>query len=556
MDPHVQQREVLAVLSAKLRSGAITRRQFFQAAALFGIGAGVASQAITTPQPAVAAPARSPRAIAQGGGGEVRFLVAEAFWADWHPYLHTAQIQRRIEQQIFDPLVRIETEDIADLSPALAESWENVDELTWEFTLRQGVTFHNGQPFTGADVKASVELATGATAEETASAADYVPTTVEIVDDFTVRLVTATPFAPLLSGLATLPILSAADIQPSEDLATPSAGIETLKAAPNGTGPFRLVDDQNDLKTMEANPDYWGGAPAIQTLIWEYIADSQTRLNALLAGQADAIDRVPPEHLPILQETPEVALISTVGLENVNLWIRQDAPPPWDNPKLREAVAWSIDREALVNNLVGGASEVAVTHIPNKALFAVPQEPAYTFDPERARAALAEAGLADAPPEIALWGVTGFLPRGQEVAEAIADSLQQVGFPVQLQVTDVAAIIDGLFSPDKPGLMFHLSWSSNGDPHSALATLYHSPGAWAGAHDATVDDLIDRGAAATDPEERAEIYAELQTYLWQNMPHIPLYNSDFTIAHRTTLEGVVALPNFMTYFDKATLAEG
>ncbi len=556
MDPQVQEREVLAVLSAKLRTGAISRRQFFQAAALFGIGAAAASRAITTPSAAVAAPSRLARARAQGGPGEVRFLVAEAFWADWHPYLHTAQIQRRIEQQVFDPLVRVETADIAALSPGLAESWENIDDVTWEFRLREGVTFHNGQPFTGADVKASVELATGATAEATGSAADFVPTTVEVVDDFTVRLVTATPFAPLLSGLATLPILSAADIQPSDDRATPSAGIETLKAAPNGTGPFRLVDDQNDLKTMEANADYWGGAPAIQTLIWEYIADSQTRLNALLAGQADAIDRVPPEHLPILEQTPDVALISTVGLENVNLWIRQDAPAPWDNPKLHEAIAWSIDREAIVTSLVGGASEVAVSHIPNKAVFAVPQEPVYTFDPERARAALAEAGLADAPPEVPLWGVTGFLPRGQEVAEAIADSLQQVGFPVQLQVTDVAAIIDALFSPDKPGLMFHLSWSSNGDPHSALATLYHSPGAWAGAHDPTIDDLIDRGAAATDPEERAEIYAELQGYLWQNLPHIPLYNSDFTIAHRTTLEGVVALPNFMTYFNAATLTEG
>jgi peptide/nickel transport system substrate-binding protein len=492
----------------------------------------------------------------QGEPGEVRFLVAEAFWANWHPFLHTAQIQRRIEQQIFDPLVMIETADVSALSPGLAESWRNIDELTWELTLRQGVTFHKGQPFTGADVKATIELATGATVEETSSAADFVPTTVEVVDDFTVRLKTATPFAPLLNGLSTVPILSAADIQPSSDMSTPSAGIEALKAAPNGTGPFRLVDDQNDVKTMEANPDYWGGAPTIQTLIWEYIADSQTRLNALLAGQADAIDRVPPEHLPILEETPEVALISTVGLENVNLWIRQDAPPPWDDPKLRQAVAWSIDREALVSNLVLGASEVSVTHIPNKANFAVAQEPVYTFDPERAQALLAEIGLADAPPEIPLWGVTGFLPRGEEVAEAIADSLQQVGFPVQLQVTDVAAIIDGLFSPDKPGLMFHLSWSSSGDPHTALATLYHSPGAWTGAHDETIDDLIDRGAAATDPEERAAIYAELQAYLWQDMPHIPLYNSDFTIAHRTTLEGVVALPNFMTYFNKATLAEG
>jgi peptide/nickel transport system substrate-binding protein len=547
----MDQRAILDVLQAKLRAGEISRRQFVQAAAFFGIGA-VAARDV-----AGAAPAPSPRVFVPRaqGAGEVRFLVAEAFWANWHPYLHTAQIQSRIEQQIFDPLVRVESDDIAALSPALAETWETVDDTTWEFTLRQGVTFHNGQPFTAADVKASVELATGATSEETSSAADFVPTTVEVVDDFTVRLVTETPFAPLLSGLNTLPILSAADIQPSDDPATPSAGIEALKAAPNGTGPFRLVDDQNDVKTMEANADYWGGAPAIQTLVWEYIQDSQTRLNALLAGQADAIDRVPPEHLPILQESPDIGLISTVGLENVNLWIRQDAPPPWDNPKLREAIAWSIDREALVSALVGGASEVAATHIPNKALYAAAQEPVYTFDPERAQAALAEAGL-DAPPEVPLWGVTGFLPRGQEVAEAIADSLQQVGFPVQLQVTDVAAIIDALFSADKPGLMFHLSWSSNGDPHTALATLYHSPGAWTGAHDATIDELIDQGAATTDPEARGEVYAELQSYLWGHLPHIPLYNSDFTIAHRAALQGVVALPNFMTYFNSATLAEG
>jgi peptide/nickel transport system substrate-binding protein len=540
----MDQHDVYQVLLGKLRSGAINRRQFAQALALFGFGA-------------AGAPLGAPRSVsaAQSEPGTVRFLVAEAFWANWHPYLHTAQIQSRIEQQIFDPLIRVESDDLDALSPGLAESWENIDELTWEFKLRQGVTFHNGQPFTGADVKASIELATGATAEEVSTSADYVPTTVEVIDDYTVRLTTATPFAPLLSGLATLPILSADDIKPSGDPATPSAGIDALKAAPNGTGPFRLVDDQNDVKTMEANPDYWGGAPAIQTLVWEYIQDSQTRLNALLAGQADAIDRVPPEHLPILEATPDVALISTVGLENVNLWIRQDAPAPWDDPKLRQAVAWSIDRQALVESLVGGASEVSVTHIPNKARFAVAQEPAYGFDPERARALLAEIGLAESPPEIPLWGVTGFLPRGKEVAEAIADSLQQVGFPVQLQVTDVAAIIDGLFSEDKPGLMFHLSWSSNGDPHTALATLYHSPGAWTGASDPKIDDLIDRGAAATDPEERSAIYAELQSYLWENMPHIPLYNSDFTIAHRAALQGVVALPNFMTYFNKATLAE-
>ncbi|MEA2531713.1 MAG: peptide/nickel transport system substrate-binding protein [Thermomicrobiales bacterium] len=539
----MNQQEILDVLSAKLRSGAITRRQFIQAAAFFGLGAGV--------KPLTADASSAPRGgasrLTAQAEGEVRFLVAEAFTETWDPYQHTIQIQRRIENQIFDPLVRIETNDFSVYAPALAESWTQIDELTTEFKLRQGVTFHNGQPFSAADVKASIELASGATNTTTVSASRFVPTTVEVVDETTVRLTTKTPFAPFLNELSVLPILSAADI---------TAGPETLKAAPNGTGAFKLTGNDKDKKTMTANASYWGGAPQIGTLSWEYIIDSQTRLSAFLAKQAHALDRVPPEHVPTLQGSDDVALISTTGFENVNLWMRQDAAAPWDgaNVKLREAVMWSIDREALVKSLVLGASEVAVTHIPNHAVFAKPQEPAYTYDLEKAKAALAEAGFPDGGVELPLWGVTGFLPRGPEVAQAIADSLEKTGFKVTLQVTDVAAIIDGLFSDAKPGVFFHLSWSSNGDPHGALSTLYHSPGAWVGSSDEQIDALLEKGASTTNVEERAKVYEELQAYLWKNLVHIPLYNSDFTVAHLKTLTGVVALPNFMTDFRKASLA--
>ncbi len=321
----MDRQELLDVLTAKLRAGSITRRQFVWAASLLGFGAAVAPAGGAGGSAGLPAP----RAAAQQGG-EVRFLIAEAFWADWHQYLSTAQSQWRLGRQLFDTLVQIESEDFSNFTPGLAESWEQLDEVTWEFKLRQGVTFHKGQPFAGADVKASVELATGATAEETTTASRWVPTTVEIVDDATVRLKSATPFAPILNELSRLPILSAADIQPAADPATPSAGAEQLKSFPNGTGPFRLVRDEQNVKTMEANPDYWGGAPAISTLVWEYIQDGQTRLNAFLSGQAQAIDRVPPEHVPVLQASPDVALISTTGFENVNLWMRQDAAAPWD----------------------------------------------------------------------------------------------------------------------------------------------------------------------------------------------------------------------------------
>jgi len=491
----------------------------------------------------------------QQAEGEVRFLIAEAFWADWHPYLHTAQSQNRLQKQLFDTLVQIETEDVSNFSPGLAESWEQIDDVTWEFKLRPNVTFHNGQAFTAADVKASIELATGASGEETVPASRWVPTTVEVVDDLTARLVTSKPFAPALIELAGLPIVSAEDVQPSDNPATPHAGIDTLKAAPNGTGAFRLANDDVNVKTMEANTDYWGGAPAIPVLVWEYIQDAQTRLNAFLAGQAQALDRVPPENIPILESTEGVELTSVTGFENVNLWMRQDLEAPWDpgNVTLKEAVAWGIDRQALVDSLVGGASEVALSHVPNHALYAVPQEPQYNLDLDKAKAALAEAGFADGI-ELPLWGVSGFLPRGEEVSEAMADTLNQAGFQVNLQITDIAGLIDGLFNPDKPGVFFHVSWSSNGDPHGALATLYKTPGIWSGIHDPQIDEMIERGASTIDPDARADVYAELQGYLWQNLIHIPLYNSDFTIAHSDKVQGIRVLPNFDTVFTKATMS--
>jgi peptide/nickel transport system substrate-binding protein len=472
--------------------------------------------------------------------------VAESFWANWHPFLHTAQIQGRIQRQIFDRLVEIETQDFSKVAPSLATSWQQLDERTWEFKLKQGVKFHGGQDFTAEDVKATIELASGATPIQTNSASRWVPTTGEIVDKYTVRLKPSKPFAAFLLQLADTDIVSADDVK---------KGTDAMKAAPNGTGPFKVVTDDKDRKVMEAHTSYWRGVPKIKTLIWEFIQDSQTRLSALLAGQAQVIDRVPPEHFQVLKGSANISLSSVAGLENVNLWIRQDRPPFAENVKLRQALAWSVDREALTKNLVGGAAEVARTHIPNHALFAKPQLPAYGFDPDKAKKLLGEAGYASGGPEFILWGTTGFLPRAKEVTEAVADSLKKVGMKPTVTITDVAGIIDALFSDKKPGSVFHLSWSGNGDPHRSLATLYRSPGAWTGAHDPKVDELIDRGVQTTKDADRQKVYEELQAYLWDNMPHVPLYNSDFTIAHVKALKDLRVLPNFNTYFYPASLTQ-
>lgn len=480
----------------------------------------------------------------EGPSGSVRFLIAENFWADWDPYQHTAQSQGRIEDQIFDYLVDFPDTDAPPV-PMLATEWTQIDDRTWEFKLREGVTFHDGSTFDAADVKASIELASGATDTPTLQAGDWLPTTVQIVDDYTVRLSTEEPFAGLFTQLRNGLIVSA------DDLAN---NAEAIKLQPNGTGPFRLVENEVSRKVMEANTDYWQGAPQIKTLIWEFIQDPDTRLAALMAGQADVIDRVPPQHLQVIAGSDNLELSSVTGIESVNLWVKPGRYPLWDEtPAFREAVMRSIDREGLVTGLVQGGSAVATSFLPTKTLYHKDGDPAYTKDIEAAQALLAEAGVPDGGPEFELWVASGFLPRAEEVGAAIAASMEEAGLHPKIVTTDLGAMIDDIFSEDGTGVMYHLSWSSDGDPYNH-AFVYSDNFAWYFG-DERLQELIDLSATTTDPAEREQVVADLQAHMWKQLWHVPLYNSDLSIAHSTNLIGLDVRPNFQTVFYPASIIE-
>ena len=473
----------------------------------------------------------------------VRFLMAENFWADWSPYASTALSQKRLERHVYDYLVDFPTDDLEQPEPSLATSWEQLDDTTWEFELRDDVTFHDGQPLTAADVKASVELASGFSGES-AYALTWDPAEVEIVDDYTVRISTEEPFAPMLVELWWTPIVSAEWLE-----GDPSR----LESEPNGTGPFRLVEDDVNVKTMERNDDYWGEPPVIETLIWEFIGDPQTRLNALQSGEAHAIDRVPPEHLDIIEAEDGIELVGVAGIESVNLYVREGRLPIWDeSADFRRAVNLSFDRQPLVDNLVMGSAEVADSFLPTNTLYYQPQEPPFTADPEGVAEALEAAGVPDGGPEFEIWVAEGFLPRAVPVVEAIADQMRAVGLNPRIVTSDVAGLIDDAFSETGTGAMYHLSWASAGDPHQAAAA-YSSAFAWFFG-DEELDALVNEGKTTLDPDAREQVYAELQAHMWEQAWHVPLYNSDFTLGKVSNLEGVLVQPgSFRTDFHAARL---
>jgi ABC-type transport system substrate-binding protein len=180
-------------------------------------------------------------------------------------------------------------------------------------------------------------------------------------------------------------------------------------------------------------------------------------------------------------------------------------------------------------------------------------DPAYTRDVDAATALLTEAGAADGGPEFELWVASGFLPRAEEVGAAIVANMQEVGLKPQLVVTDVSAMIDDIFSDDGTGAMYHLSWSSNGDPFSH-AFVYSSAFAWYFG-DEQLQALVDQSATTLDPAAREQVVADLQAHMWEALWHVPLYNSDFTVAHTARLTGLDVRPSFVTQFYPASISE-
>jgi peptide/nickel transport system substrate-binding protein len=484
-----------------------------------------------------------------GGAQELRVLGGENFPPAWNPYGHIQLSGYILQAGLYDRLVEVTPS--LELEPGLAESWEQLDERTWEFKLRDGVSFHEGQPFTARDVKASIELVSGFTkVEEPLSASSWwTPHEVEVVDDRTARLRGAEgPFAPLLYTL------TGTDILPAEGI---ERGLKFLEEGPpNGTGPFRLNEESSNEKRFTAYQEYFRGPAKIDRLVMEYVADPQTRVNALLSDQASITGKVTPDQTAAIERRDDVRVMSVPSIEILKLDLRMDKEPFGGNPALRRALAWGIDRQALVG-VIGGATRLATSHIAEGILYQQPQDPPYEFDPERAKAELEAAGV-NTPVSFEFYVSTGGYPKSREVGELITENLNSVGFDVTLQVMETAAWLDVLLGEEKRGAMFHAGTASLWpDPDFALAFAYYSPvEGITGYKNERVDDLIERGRTTTEEGERRRIYEELQALLWEDLPAIPLYYSGNADGVRSEVKGYEPYPTYIPHLYPVSVDSG
>ncbi|WP_035484696.1 ABC transporter substrate-binding protein [Geminicoccus roseus] len=507
-----------------------SRRSFLKTSA-----AGAA--ALTMPAPFIK------RAYAQGRNTMV-FASGEPVTGNWDPTSHTVLAQINLEGYVFGQLFRtpMGSDDPTQIVWELATGQKILDLYTIEYTLRDGVTFHDGKKFSAEDVKATFEYAS----QPTRPAAWYPGRCeVEIVDDLTVRVHTKNgnyPAAAFYFLAGFLPIMSA------KDIADPA----TLQARPNGTGPFKFAKQEGNTTILKAFDGYMNGKPLLEEVHFAYIGDATTRVLALMAGEIDVTERLEPEQYESLSSEPKVKLSRTIATENKYLHFRCDKPP-FDNPLLRQAASYAIDREQILG-VMGVAGHDSSNYI-SPVKFGYVDLPNYpVYDPAKCQELLEQAGFPGGQglPEMEYVTSTGFYPKTKEYGEVIAAMLQEAGFPVKFTVMETAAWGARLYQQaGQPsfGDMIDCGWSTGSpEPDLVLRSMFYGKagpkgGLINGIQDPEIDAALDAEQAEPDPAKRAELIAKATGVIAAKTPSLSLFTSVLLHGYRNGLEGLVFYPN-------------
>lgn len=376
-----------------------------------------------------------------------------------------------LNTNIFEGLVRL-GEDY-QVEPMLAESWEFVAPNTWRFTLREGVTFHDGTPFTAAAVAWSM----GRVARAGGGIVGVDENSTVVIDDYTVEI---TPAKPNMRFLEKLAHPSAGSVvAPDTDPAT----------ARVGTGPFREVSYiPEDSYVVEANPDYWGEAPQVGRITWRFIPDPTTRVLALQAGEVNLVNEVPRESVADVEGSGFQVLRSPVGAYSA-LYFNIHGAAPYDlgqDPAIREAVAAAISKEAIVSGVWLDNAEVGVSMIPPAILGSAGESIAgVAYVPERAAEILDEAGWVagdsgvrekDGRP-LKLTLISGFPSASAHGAmpELVQAQLREVGIDVEIVTTEDTATYEARLQTGEGDLWAEAGSQNDGDPCFLPDLLFSSP---------------------------------------------------------------------------------
>jgi peptide/nickel transport system substrate-binding protein len=415
---------------------------------------------------------------------------------------------RSLMDHISDTLLRWKAPGVP--MPWLATSWKNIDPLTWELTLRRGVRFHNGEPFDARAVKFFYDTLNDPAVISPSKTNHTWVERVEILDDFTVRLVTRRPDPVLPSQMALAHMMPPAYVR--------QVGFDGYRKRPIGTGPFRFVEHLPDTRiVLQANDQWWGGPQRIRTLIYRPIKEDAARAAALVAGEVDVAIDLPPELLPLIEHAPKATVQKALTIRTYVMLFSSLFPNyPTAKREVREAISYAIDRESLNANIMGGLGAPAAFISPTTFGYNPDLKP-LPYDPARARRLLAEAGYPNGI-DIALDASNGKYPKDKEIAEAIAGQLGKVGIRTTVNSYEWGVMTRRIFS-HQASPMALIGWGDGSfDPESHNRLTLQTGSTWSQMVDPKLDALIDQIATEMDPQARRALIYREQDYLREAFP--------------------------------------
>ncbi len=424
---------------------------------------------------------------------------------------------------LYDTLTRWDTS--LRLVPGLATSWKSLNDTTWEFTLRPGVKFHDGAPFTAEDVKATIErnLVPGKTVVVAGFATI---SSVEVVTPTTVRIVTKKADPLLLVRMAQM----GAQILPAR--LTTDEGVKQLARRPVGTGAYKFVEWVKDERlVMEANREWWGWegkAPGIDRVVWKPIPDDFPRIVALEKGEADIITNVPPDRIKALADGVTTRIVSTPATRTVTFWVNTTQPPLSDK-RVRQALHHALDVNGLIRNLYAGMGRPFSGGLADTDFGYNTALKPYPYDLAKAKLLLAEAGRAGGI-DVTLYAGSGTMVNDKFLLEAIADMWAKAGIRAKVEMMEMGARarMNNERTVPPNGLLLINPQSTLLDADGSLWRLFHPNGFggkyWAGSQPGQrFHELMEQGRTTLDQKKRRELYTEATQIIHDEKPWLELF---------------------------------
>jgi len=476
-------------------------------------------------------------------------MIIESSPTNLDPRVGLDAQSERIDDLLFDDLLT--RDEHLNVQPGLATSWDIPDPLTYIFHLRSGVRFHDGRPLTSKDVKWTFDSLLEGKIRSTKAAAYRLVNHIEIPDDYTVTFHLKEPFSTLLWNLSD----GAIGIVPY------GSGTE-ITQQPIGTGPFRFVSAQPDRDVVvERNDDYWGSKPRLKSVRFAVVPDITTRALELRKGSADiAINALTPDMVQTLEDNSQLNVLRAPGtvLSYMAFNLRD---PILQDVRVRQALAYAIDRHSILEYLMHGYARAADSILPPQSWAYSADGPRYEHDAGRARQLLDQAGYPT------LNGVRFHLTMKTStdgstrlLAAVLQQQLRDVGIELEIRTFEFATffadVTHGAFQ------MYSLRWIGGNEDPDIFEYVFHSAkitprGANRGFYsNPRVDALIDQARRELDQGTRKELYAEIQRVLADELPAINLWYLDNVLVSSKRVRGITLNPSGNYDFLKtAELAE-